>query len=126
MKRTNPKSHDSLFKWLITSFTTEFLAHYFPDVKLGPYRFLDKEFISKYEALKASLEGDLFLLLEAEIDHEVREIAVQIEHQSDRKDVSERVFEYLCYVWLLKKKPVWSIVVYSDEAIWKQKVPEQF
>jgi len=83
--------------------------------------FIDKEFISKYEALKESLKGDLFLLTEAEIDGEFREIAVQIEHQSEKQDMSERVFEYLCYVWLLKKKPVWSIVIYTDEA-----VPEKY
>jgi len=45
MKRTNPKSHDSLFKWLITSFTTEFFAHYFPE--LGQYHFIDKECVPK-------------------------------------------------------------------------------
>jgi len=45
-------------------------------------------------------------LLEAEIDGEFREIAVQIEHQSEREDVSERVFEYLCYVWLCVPKEV--------------------
>ncbi len=77
MKRINPKSHDSLFKWLITSFTAEFFEHYFPGVRIGQYRFIDKEFISKYEALKESLKGDLFLLTEAEIDGEFREIAVQ-------------------------------------------------
>jgi hypothetical protein len=44
--------------------------------------------------LKESLKGDLFLLLEAEIDGEFREIAVQIEHQSEREEVSEQVFEY--------------------------------
>ncbi len=126
MKRINPKSHDSLFKWLITSFTAEFFGHYFPGVRIGQYRFIDKEFISKYEALKESLKGDLFLLTEAEIDGEFREIAVQIEHQSEKQDMSERVFEYLCYVWLLKKKPVWSIVIYTDEALWKKKVPEKY
>lgn len=28
----NPKTHDSLFKWLITAFTEDFFAHYFPDI----------------------------------------------------------------------------------------------
>jgi len=126
MKRVNPKSHDSLFKWLITSFTAEFFAHYFPEIGIGQYRFIDKEFISRYEALKESLKGDLFLLMEVEIDGEFKEIAIQIEHQSERKDVSERVFEYLCYVWLLKKKPVWSMVIYTDEAIWKKPVSGKF
>jgi hypothetical protein len=100
MKRLNPKSHDSLFKWLITSFTREFFAHYFPQVKIGQYHFIDKEFLSKYEALKESLKGDLFLLMEVEIDNHFQEVAIQIEHQSEKEDVSERLFEYLCYVWL--------------------------
>jgi uncharacterized protein (DUF2164 family) len=126
MKRLNPKSHDSLFKWLITSFTREFFAHYFPTIKIGSYRFLDKEFISKYEALKESLKGDLFLLMEVEMNGEFQEVAIQIEHQSEKRDISARIFEYLCYVWLLKKKPVWSIVIYTDEAIWKQPVANQF
>jgi len=126
MKRINPKSHDSLVKWLITSFTEEFFAHYFPGIRIGLYSFIDKEFIRKYEALKESLKGDLFLLMEVEIDGGFQEIAIQIEHQSEREDVSERVFEYLCYVWLLKKKPVWSMVIYTDDVLWKKSVSEKF
>jgi len=126
MKTINPKSHDALVKWLITSFTKEFFAHYFPYITIGKYSFIDKEFISKYEALKESLKGDLFLLMEVETDGKIRELAIQIEHQSAKEDVSERMFEYLCYVWLLKKKPVWSMVIYTDEVVWKKKVPDQF
>ncbi len=126
MNKINPKSHDALFKWLIAAFTEEFFAHYFPGITIGKYRFIDKEFISKYEALKESLKGDLFLLMEVETDGELRELAIQIEHQSEREDVSERMFEYLCYVWLLKKKPVWSMVIYTDEALWKKQVPEKY
>jgi len=92
----NPKTHDSLFKWLIASFTEEFFAHYFPDISIGKYSFIDKEFISRYEALRESLEGDLFLVMEAEIDGELREIVIQIEHQSKRKDVARRVYRYSC------------------------------
>jgi len=126
MKPSNPKSHDSLFKWLITSFTRDFFAHYFPGINLGQYSFLDKEFISKYEALKESLKGDLFLLMEVEIDHNFQEVAIQIEHQSEREEVAKRLFEYLCYVWLLKQKPVWSIVIYTDDALWRKPVADQF
>jgi len=126
MKTINPKSHDALVKWLITSFTEEFFAHYFPDITIGKYRFIDKEFISRYEALKESLKGDLFLLMEVETDGKIRELAIQIEHQSGKEDISERMFEYLCYVWLLKKKPVWSMVIYTDDAVWKKKVTDQF
>jgi len=126
MKRINPKSHDSLFKWLITSFTKEFFAHYFPEIRIGQYSFIDKEFISKYEALKESLKGDLFLLMEVEIEGEFQEVAIQSEHQSDKEDISERMFEYMCYVWLLKKKPVWSMVIYTDDVLWKKPVSDKF
>jgi len=126
IKRINPKSHDALFKWLIASFTEEFFAHYFPGIRIGKYSFIDKEFISRYEALKESLKGDLFLIMEVEVDGQFRDLAIQIEHQSARDNVSERMFEYLCYVWLLKKKPVWSIVIYTDEAKQKKKVTDKF
>jgi len=122
----NPKSHDSLFKWLITAFTQEFFAHYFPRVRIGKYSFIDKEFISRYEALKESLKGDLFLAMEVETEGTYSEVVIQIEHQSEKEDVSERVYEYSCYAWLLKKKPVWSIVIYTDEAVWRKTVSGSF
>ncbi len=122
----NPKSHDSLFKWLITAFTEDFFAHYFPRVRIGKYSFIDKEFISRYEALKESLKGDLFLAMEVETEGTYSEIVIQIEHQSEKEDVPERVYEYSCYAWLLKKKPVWSIVIYTDEAVWRKTVSGSF
>ncbi|MCP4352253.1 MAG: hypothetical protein GY795_42885 [Desulfobacterales bacterium] len=122
----NPKTHDSLFKWLITSFTKDFFAHYYPKIRIGKYSFFDKEFIRKYEALKESLRGDLFLVMEVEIDGQVQEIVIQIEHKSEKKDVGRQVYEYSCYAWLLKEKPVWSIVIYTDEAVWRKQVPDSF
>ncbi len=88
---SNPKTHDSLFKWLIASFTEEFFEHYFPDIKVGKYTFIDKEFIQKYEMLKESIKGDLFLVMEVEIDGALQELVIQIEHKSERKDVREKV-----------------------------------
>jgi len=126
LSKKNPKSHDSLFKWLITSFFTDFMEHYFPDVKIGRFSFIDKEFISKYEALKESLRGDIFVAVETEIDDEIQDIIIHIEHESKKSDMSERVFEYLCYAWMLKKRPVWSIVIYTDKAKWKKDVPNTF
>ena len=122
----NPKSHDALFKWMIAAFTEEFFQHYFPKIKIGEYTFIDKEFIRKYEMLKESLRGDLFLMMEVSVDGELREIVIQIEHQSERKDVAKRVFEYSCYAWLLKEKPVWSMVIYTDDAIWRKPVADRF
>ena len=122
----NPKTHDSLFKWLITSFTHEFFEHYFPQIRVGKYLFIDKEFIRKYEALKESLKDDLFIIMEVEIDNEIHEVVIQIEHKSSREDVSQRIYEYLCYAWLLKKKPVWSIAIYTDDAVWRKPMKDQF
>ena len=124
----NPKSHDALFKWLIATFISDFFEHYFPgvNVKVGKDPFLDKEFISKYEALKASLEGDLFIIVEVDIDGKMFDVVVHIETQSSKKDMSSRVFEYLCYAWLLKQRPVWSIVFYTDDAKWRTEVPSEF
>jgi predicted transposase/invertase (TIGR01784 family) len=64
--------------------------------------------------------------MEVEIDDRLREIVIQIEHQSEKEDISERVYEYSCYAWLLKKKPVWSIVIYTDEAVWRKPVTDRF
>jgi hypothetical protein len=54
--------HDQLFKWMISIYIREFFAHYFPKVKIGKCESLEKEFVEKYEGLKDSIEGDLFLL----------------------------------------------------------------
>ena len=126
MSKPNPKPHDNLFKWLIRSFIYEFFAYFFPDVKVKNCRFIDKEFISKYQALKDSLKGDLFIAAELEIDDQVSEIVIHHENQSNRTSLEERVFEYLCYAWLLKRKPVWSIVLYTDDAVWRKPIPDQY
>lgn len=122
----NPKIHDRLFKWLIASFVREFFKHYYPKLSVGEYEILDKEFVNRYEALKDSLEGDLFLLLEAKIDGEWQEVMIQLEHQSKKKNLGKRVFEYACYSWLLKQKPIWSIVIYTDNANWRKDVESEF
>ncbi|MCP3944647.1 MAG: hypothetical protein GY710_24650, partial [Desulfobacteraceae bacterium] len=122
----NPKTHDSLFKWLITSFTKDFFAHYYPNIRIGKYTFFDKEFIRKFEALRESLRGDLFLVMEVEIDGQVQEIVIQVEHKSEKEDAGRQVYEYSCYAWLLREKPVWSIVIYTDEAVWRKQVPDRF
>ena len=122
----NPKTHDSLFKWLITSFTREFFAHYFPEIRIGAWTFLDKEFISKYEALKHSLQDDLFLIMEVEMDEGPRELVIQIEHLGARVDARQRLYEYQCYAWLLRCKPVWSIIIYTDDARWRVPMADTF
>ena len=47
---------------------------------------------------------DLFLGVEALIDGVLNEVIIHIENESKKSYMGERVFEYLCYGWLLKKK----------------------
>ena len=72
------------------------------------------------------MRGDLFLVMEVDIEGELQEIVIRIEHQATRTDVTERMYEYACYAWLLRKRPVWSMVVYTDDAIWRKSVPNEF
>jgi hypothetical protein len=125
-KQMNPKSHDSLFKWLISAFLVDFFAHYFPDITIEKFSFIDKEFISKYKPLKESLKGDLFIAVEMEIDKVWHQVIIHIELESKRSDMRERVFQYLCYGWLLKQMPIWSIVVYTDDAKWRKPLPKSY
>jgi len=124
--KPNPKPHDNLFKWLIRSFIDEFFAYFFPSVKINKFRFIDKEFIRKYEALKDSLKGDLFIVAEIELANQIFEIVIHHENQSKRESIEERVYEYHCYTWLLKRKPVWSIVFFTDDAVWRKSLSDQF
>ena len=55
--------------------------------------------------------------MEVGIEGELQDIVIRIEHQAARTDVAERMYEYACYAWLLRKRPVWSMVVYTDDAI---------
>lgn len=64
----NPKTHDSLFKWLITAFTAEFFAHYFPAVRVGSYTFIDKEFIHAVAEMKGQLTDEHLLLVDQWMD----------------------------------------------------------
>jgi hypothetical protein len=76
--------------------------------------------------LKDSLKGDLFIAVEIELDDQIFEIVIHHENQSKRETMDERVYEYHCYAWLLKRKPVWSIVFFTDDAVWRKPVSDQF
>ena len=54
------------------------------------------------------------------------EVIIHIELESKRIDMRKRVFLYLCYGWLLKELPIWSIVIYTDDAKWRQPLPKSY
>jgi hypothetical protein len=74
--------HDCLFKWLLQAFMPEFFAHYFPDSCVRAIRFLDKEFLKKLESYKDSLQADLLIALDAQLDDQWHSVVVCLEHKS--------------------------------------------
>ena len=115
-------NHDTLFKWLISSFFQEFIAHYFPKTRLGSYTILDKQFYkeSKDKEGVTNEEADLFLIVEVEIDGVLQDIVVIIEHKSARTDVREQLMKYFCHAWLARGKPVWPIAFFTDDKTWRK------
>ncbi len=112
--------HDGLFKWLISSFSDNFFARFFKVRTSSPAVFLDKEFISKYPALKDSIQADLFIAMDLVIDEKPRKTIVVIEHKSRREEVVRQLYDYTCYAWLLWHEPVWGIAFFTDDAVWRK------
>ncbi len=118
--------HDSLFKWLVTTFAREYFLHYFPEQTIGEIHFVDKEFISKYEAFSDSLEGDLLVAMEVDFEGVRHNIIVCIEHKSKREDVALAVMRYMAYAWLLWERPVWTIVMFTDDSLWRKEMRNEY
>ncbi len=118
-------NHDCLFKWLLRAFMSEFFAHYFPDIKVSNINYLDKEFMNKLESHKDSLEADLLIALDAQIEDTWHSVVVCLEHKSWRMEVATTAMEYAACAWLIEKKPVWSIVFFTDEGQWQEQVDDR-
>ena len=122
----NPKKHDNCFKWLLSSFTVAFFDFFFENLEIHDFESLDKEFIKKFEVLKESIKGDLFLVMQVTIDGKPWEIVILIELKSKREDVRKQIREYFHYCGLLRPCPVWCIVLYTDDAEWRKPPPNSF
>ena len=85
----NPKLHDNIFKWAIASFIDSFFAYFAKGVAVSNIEIIDKEFIKKFEPLKESLKGDLFLAVKVDIDGKSWQIVILIELKSKREDMGK-------------------------------------
>ncbi len=103
----------------------EFFAHYFPEAQVSNIRFLDKEFLKKLESYQNSLEADLLIALEVQLEGQWHSVVVCLEHKSWRTEVATTVMEYAACAWLAEKKPVWSIVFFTDEADWREDIADR-
>ena len=126
MPESNPKQHDKLFKWMLSEFTDDFFAYFFPGVAVRGYQLLDKEFTQELEKDEAAVEADLLLLMEVDLDGQIWEILIVIELKSKREDVSTQIQTYICRAFLLRRKPVWCIAFFTDDAVWRTRLPDRF
>lgn len=117
--------HDTLFKWLITSFAQDFFAFFFPQQKVSNIRPFDKEFLDKYEGPKSWYEADMLMLMEVVVDGVSMEVAVCLEHKSWRADVSEQLKTYFFHVSLMMKRPVWCVAFFTDAGKWRKPVRDK-
>lgn len=124
--KSNPKTHDNVFKWALATFSSAFFDYFAKEVNVSKIEVIDKEFIKKYEPLKESIKGDLFMAVAVEMEGEPWEIVILIELKSKREDVHRKMREYMCYASLLRDVPVWGIVVYTDEADWRLEMTDKF
>ena len=123
---SNPKQHDNIFKWLLVAFIDDFFDFFFHELEIREIEIIDKEFVNTYEALKESLRGDLFLVVDVLLNGQRQDIVILIEIQSRRADLSRRLHEYACYAALLRRRPVWCIALFSDDRIWRTRPPDRF
>jgi hypothetical protein len=117
--------HDCLFKWLLQAFMPEFFAHYFPETAVRAMRLLDKEFLKKLESYKDGLQADLLIALDLQLDEQWYSVVVCLEHKSWRTEVAATAMEYAACAWLIEKKPVWSIVFFTDEGVWREEINDR-
>ena len=79
MTEANPKEHDKLFKWMLTDYTEDFFAYFFPDVTVRDYLVLDKEFYQELAKEEAAVASDLLLLMEVALEGQIWDILIVIE-----------------------------------------------
>lgn len=115
--------HDSLFKWLIGAYINEFFELFFPNIKTTNIVDKNKEFLERFEKNKAPVTADFFIGIEAEVEDERSEIVIILELKSQKEDVRQQIGKYFGHAFTLEGKPVWAIVLFTDDFKWKKSFP---
>jgi hypothetical protein len=71
------------------------------------------------------LQADLLIALDAQLEDQWHSVVVCLEHKSWRTEVAATVMEYAACAWLVEKKPVWSIVFFTDEGEWREEISDR-
>jgi predicted transposase/invertase (TIGR01784 family) len=115
MNKTEPIDHDRLFKELLETFFTEFVALFFPDayreIDLTHLTFLQQEVFTDVTA------GDkhvVDLLAETKLRDENGLVLIHVENQAYfQQDFSERMFIYFTRLYQKFRRKILPIVIFS-------------
>ena len=122
--------HDQIFKTLFKEFFREFIEGFLPEVAaeldFATVKFLDKETFTDLNRGKSS-RMDLVAQVNTKTgEEEFILLHTEFESKRPKKDFPERMFKYLCQLFLRFGKPVIPIVIFSDDAKWWTKIPDTF
>ena len=123
--------HDQIFKTLFREFFKEFLEGFLPrvaeEVDFRRVEFLDQEFFTDINKGRKKL---LDLVAKVRLKSgEDEYILLHTEFQASKPDAvefPERMFKYLCQLFLRFGKPVIPVVVFSDDRKWRKEVPDTY
>ena len=121
--------HDQIFKRLFTEFFREFMELFLPKQAAGiDFRrvtFLDKE---HFTDTQRGRHKRLDLVARVGLKGGGEEyVLVHTEFESRRKgDFPRRMFEYCSQLYLRYGKPVIPVAVFSDQAVWRKRVSDEF
>lgn len=122
MTKHPQRSHDSLFKELISSFLEEFVLAFFPEV----YEEIDfrKTTLLPTEHITDMIDGNVYrvdLLFKTTLKYEDAFIIIHIEPQSSyKKGFQERMFRYFSLLYEKHRKHVIPIAIFSYNKMKKE------
>jgi predicted transposase/invertase (TIGR01784 family) len=131
MPETLKTDHDQIFKTLFREFFKEFLEGFLPwvaeEVDFSSVEFLDQEFFTDINKGRKKL---LDLVAKVKLrDGKEEFILLHTEFQAskpDSREFPERMFKYLCQLFLRFGKSVIPVVVFSDDRKWRKEVPDTY
>jgi hypothetical protein len=122
--------HDQIHKQLIESFFREFMLLFFPAlarlIDFSRVEFLREE---HFTDVNAGLRRRLDLVVKVGLKTGGEKfVLVHTEFEASRKeaDLPRRMFRYFCQLFLRYDTEIVPIAMFTDDAVWKTRVPEQF
>jgi len=130
MGKKERTDHDQIFKTLFKEFFKEFMDGFLPKIaeKLDfqSVEFLEKETFSDLNKGQKKLMDLVVKVRTVFGEEEFILLHTEFESSRPKKDFPERMFKYLCQLYIRHGKPVIPIVIFSDDAKWSKPVSDTF